>query len=104
MISIRDADQCSSGVALSRRVPKLIGLGVFLRPALFRSVVKQNMGPKAQIASVIGVALAFGLFIQCVTFALDQSFVAKRTTEFQESQLAAVDQVAQRVRWQFQKL
>ena len=67
---------------------------------LFRDIVKQNMSPKAQIASVISVALAFCLLIWCVTFALDQSFVAKRTIEFQESQLAAVNQVAQRVRWQ----
>jgi hypothetical protein len=50
------------------------------------------------------VALAFCLLIQFVTSALDRSFVAKRTIEFQESQLAAVNQVAQRVRWQFQKL
>jgi hypothetical protein len=67
-------------------------------------VGKQNMNLKAQIALVISVALTFCLLIWCVTFALDQSFVAKRTIEFQESQLAAVNQVAQRVRWQFQKL
>ena len=71
---------------------------------LIEDLGKLNMGPKAQIALVIGVALAFCLLIQCVTFALDRSFVAKRTIEFQESQLAAVNQVAQRVRWQFQKL
>ena len=71
---------------------------------LIEDLGKLYPGPKAQIALVIGVALAFCLLIQFVTSALDRSFVAKRTIEFQESQLAAVNQVAQRVRWQFEKL
>jgi diguanylate cyclase (GGDEF)-like protein len=67
-------------------------------------VSTRGMSLAAQITLVISVAVACCLLISIVTFTLDRSFVAKRTAEFQESQLAAVNQVAQRVSWQFQKL
>ena len=104
MTCISDVDESSSRPALSGVIRPLANLAFARRRLPIQDLGKLNMGPSAQIALVIGVAVAFCLLIQCVTFALDRSFVAKRTIEFQESQLAAVNQVAQRVRWQFQKL
>ena len=100
MTCLSDVDENSSRPALSGAFRRLAARGRMP----IQDLSKLIMGPRAQIALVVGVALAFCLLIQCVTSALDRSFVAKRTIEFQESQLAAVNQVAQRLRWQFQKL
>jgi hypothetical protein len=71
-------------LGLIRGLTRIVTLAFVRRRTLFRDLGKQNMSPKAQISFVIGVALAFCLLIWCVTFALDQSFIAKRTIEFQE--------------------
>jgi hypothetical protein len=99
-----DVDENSSRPALSGAFRRLANLAFARGWMPIQELSKLIMGPRAQIALVVGVALAFCLLIQGVTSALDRSFVAKRTIEFQESQLAAVNQVAQRLRWQFQKL
>jgi hypothetical protein len=62
------------------------------------------MRVKAQLALVISTALVLCVIIGFVMFTLDRSHFASRTIEFQETQRAAVTQIAERIRWQFEKL
>jgi hypothetical protein len=62
------------------------------------------MRVKAQLALVISTALLLCVIIGFVMFTLDRSHFANRTIEFQETQRAAVTQIAERIRWQFEKL
>jgi hypothetical protein len=62
------------------------------------------MRVKAQLALVISTALVLCVIIGFVMFTLDRAHFANRTIEFQETQRAAVTQIAERIRWQFEKL